>query len=71
MMMREFLSAHGTSMFLFGLFLAVVVGVAEGFRNARNESGVFSYRKVLIQATCIVVFYLIFCGGSLFMATKF
>lgn len=69
-MMQEFFNANVWSMFAIGLLLACMVGIAEGFMKARDVNGVFSYRKVLYIATPIIVFYLIFGGGGLYLATR-
>ena len=69
-MIQEFVKANALYMFALGLLLACTVGIAEGFRQARNENGVFSYKKALSQFTSFIVFYLIFGGGGLYLATR-
>lgn len=69
-MIQEFVKANALYMFALGLLLACMVGVAEGFMKARGVNREFSYRKVLYIATSIIVFYLIFGGGGLYLATR-
>lgn len=69
-MIQEFVKANALYMFAFGLLLACAVGLAEGFRKARNDNGAFSYKRALSQVASIIAFYSIFGGGGLYLATR-